>query len=111
MTESSGGFRLVLSHVLLEQIKEHARQAVARGQGPAFAAAIRFIEERLTNDPLGWGDPNYRLRQLDLLVCRAAHPLLHVYYGVDESRRIVYIKEFRVPSEMAPPPSSDPGNP
>jgi hypothetical protein len=62
---------------------------------------LRFIIERLTNDPLGWGDPNYRLHHLGLLRCRGLRSPLSVYYAVDEVRRIVYLTEFR-PSPGSP---------
>jgi hypothetical protein len=72
----------------------YAQQAGARGVLPVFARALREINDKLETDPLGWGDPNYRLRNLGLLMCLGPHPFLFVYYGVDEQRRVVYIKGF-----------------
>jgi hypothetical protein len=63
---------------------------------PQLSAAARIVNQHLKNDPLCWGDPNYRLRNLGLLVCQGIHRPLLVRYAVDEVRKIVYVKEFEL---------------
>jgi hypothetical protein len=60
-----------------------------------YLAALRAIERHLATDPVGWGDPDFVLRQAGLRMCHGTEPPLLVYYAVDELRRIVYVKEFR----------------
>ena len=47
-------------------------------------------------DPLGWGDPEYRLDHLKLTMCRGIAEILLITYGVDLRRRIVHIKQIRL---------------
>ena len=61
-----------------------------------YLAVLRNVWQRLADDPLGWGEPEYRLRVLGLLMRHGAHSFLHVYYGVDRQRRIVYAMDFRL---------------
>lgn len=88
-----GAYRLVYSQVVAQRLKELAEQAVRTGFGQEFVAALKAILRILAENPLEWGDPHYRLRALDLLVCHGIHSFLHVRYAVDEERKIVYIME------------------
>jgi hypothetical protein len=91
----SAGFRLSVSQAVLDQVRDLARRAYQLGVGSEFRKAMEFIADRLARDPLGWGDPNYRLRRLGLLKCRGSRSFLHVHYAVDELRRIVYVTDLR----------------
>jgi hypothetical protein len=88
-------YRIVYSERVRGQVLALAGQAAARGCYPAFLQALQTIVQRLTNDPLSCGDPNYRLHQLGLTKCHAVYSLLHVYYAVDEQRRIVYLTDVQ----------------
>jgi hypothetical protein len=50
----------------LEQLHVQAKQL---GTGQRFLAALREIGERLRTDPLNFGEPQYRLPALRLVVC------------------------------------------
>jgi hypothetical protein len=65
-----------------------------RGRRREFNEAVAFIYEQLRKRPLEWGDPQYHLHAMGLLICRGIHEMLQVYYGVDEASRLVFIKEF-----------------
>jgi hypothetical protein len=52
--------------------------------------------EKLETDPLAWGDPNYRLREMNLVICHRVYSMIDVYYGVHETEPFVFIKEFSV---------------
>jgi hypothetical protein len=79
----------------LDRLKAWANEASELGIREAFIAALKTINERLTTDPLGWGDPYFHLRQLGVLLCHGTHAMIHVYFAVDEAKKIVYVKEFR----------------
>jgi len=70
-------------------------RAAERGVLNDYTAAVKSIERRLATDPLEWGDPQNRLRHLQLLLYHGIQSPLHVYYAVDEARRIVYVQEIK----------------
>jgi hypothetical protein len=92
-----GNFQVAFSQTVRDQVRALTRRANKRGIGAEFRADLEFIIERLMTDPLGWGDPNYRLHNLGLLVCRGLRPLVYVYYAVDDVRRIVHLTRFKRP--------------
>src|SRR5947208_14989712 len=59
-----------------------------------FIEALKMIVEKLAAEPLDWGDPQYRFRSAKLIICHGIHAPLQVFYGVDEARHLVYIKEI-----------------
>jgi hypothetical protein len=65
------------------------------GIGQEYVDALKTISQKLADQPLAWGDPQYRLPALGLLICHRVHSLLHVWYGVDEESRIVYLEEIK----------------
>jgi hypothetical protein len=88
-------YRIVYPEKVRGQILALTERTTAIGSYPQFLQALRAIVQRLTSDPLAWGDPNYRLRNLDLVKCHGIHSILHVYYAVDEQRRIVYLTDVQ----------------
>jgi hypothetical protein len=76
-------------------LRAYGAQAATRGFLDSYVAAVKIIEHRLTMDPLEWGDPQNRLRNLQLLLFHGIQSPLHVYYAVDEARRIVYVQEIK----------------
>lgn len=89
-----GTYRIVYSQLVAARLKAFADRATRAGFGQELATALKTIIQSLTDNPLAWGDPNYRLRVLDLLICHGIHSFLHVRYAVDEERKIVYIMEI-----------------
>jgi hypothetical protein len=95
MAEGSGQpYQLVIPQKDLQLLKIWGRRATALGMAREYTATLRAIHNKLTTKPVSWGDPLYRYEYLDVLVYRAVQDMLFVYYGVDEQRRIVYVKEF-----------------
>jgi hypothetical protein len=78
---------------LLAQLSSQARQT---GTSQQFLAALREIGQRLRNDPLNFGEPQYRLPALRLLVCQAIVRPLVVDFAVHEDRPLVFIRGFRL---------------
>jgi hypothetical protein len=89
-------FRVCSAPGDLERLRAWRDRAAALGIGQQFLDVVRFINERLTADPLGWGDPLYHYHHAGLLVCRGVYQFLHVHYAVDDARRIVYVRSWRV---------------
>ncbi len=90
-------YRLIFSTFSRERIKDLARKAVAAGLASKLAKALLFIQQKLTREPLTWGDPQYRLPSLGWLIFQGYYGgFLRIQYGVDEPNRIVYVKEIRM---------------
>jgi hypothetical protein len=91
---SAASYKLVLSAEQHQQLKTWAERAAVVGKTVEYLAALKTILHQLAMEPLVWGDPWYRLSQLGLQIYHRACAPLHVSYGVDPARRIVYIKRF-----------------
>jgi hypothetical protein len=78
-----------------QALKTLTAQAIEAGLGRQYASALKAIVQHLHEHPLEWGDPNYHLRHMGLLVHHGMVPPLQVFYAVDEPRRLVYIQEIR----------------
>ena len=78
----------------VKQLRTWAERANALGKKAEFLVALKTIYQKLTTEPLTWGDPSYSLPQLGLQVYQRVCSPLHVAYAVDEARRIVYIKKL-----------------
>jgi hypothetical protein len=69
------------------------QDASGLGIRPQYEGALRALTQNLANRPLEWGDPQYRLRHMKLLVLHRLEPLFQAHYAVDEERRIVYLMQ------------------
>ena len=92
MTPERSPYRVVCSERLRQQLRKWGEQALRTGIGQEYTDALKSIWERLSNDPLAWGDPLFNLHHLDLLVLRGLHPLFHVQYAVHQVGRIVFVQ-------------------
>jgi hypothetical protein len=96
MTGSKGGpFQVVYSRAILQRLRELGHRASGVGLGGEYADSVRAMHARLTADPLGWGDPQYRLPVLGVLMCHRMHWFLQISYGIDEVNRLVFLKEIK----------------
>jgi hypothetical protein len=71
-------------------------QAAQGGTASEFLAALRQIIERLRTDPVTFGEPQYRLPALQLLVRQGVVSPLIVEYAVHDEQPIVFIRGFKV---------------
>src|SRR4051794_37309692 len=82
-------YRLVYSEVVKRCLRELSDAAFARGDGPAFTAALKEFDRLLRIYPQ-FGDPQIDLEigggQIRLGIIRP----LSMRYGVNEERRIVF---------------------
>jgi hypothetical protein len=92
---AAGPYRVVCPRSLLDQLRDLAQRAVGIGIGDTIADEVRRIYRGLEEDPLSWGDPQFRLHNLDLLIFHRYCPTFYVRYGVDEENRVVYVTELR----------------
>jgi hypothetical protein len=90
----AGFFRLSWSRSVLLRTTILGQLAMRRGVIDQFLADMETTQERLTLNPIGWGDPLYHYHHLDLTVYRFVLSLVRVLYAVDPVRRVVYIKEI-----------------
>jgi hypothetical protein len=91
----AGAYRVTYPESVRAALRILGRKALEVGRADELADALREIDGRLRTEPVGFGEPSYRLRHLGLLKCLGSRPPLYVYYAVDEVRRIVYVMEFR----------------
>jgi hypothetical protein len=75
----------------MERLADRARE---RDLTELLLTNARVMRDRLTHDPLDWGDPVYDYHHLEFVVYRAVMDLIQVYHAVDLTRRIVYVKEI-----------------
>ncbi len=88
-SETPASYQLAISEAVRQHLIELAKEAAARGDGPAFDAAWKQFLIRLAVYPQ-FGDP-----QIDLIVGGGQVRVgiirpLSMRYGVNEERRIVF---------------------
>jgi hypothetical protein len=88
-------YNVSMSQATKAALKHLHLQAMRAGTGQRVVAAYREIIERLHKDPLNFGEPQYRLPALRLLVCQAIVRPLVVDFAVHEERPLVFIRGFR----------------
>jgi hypothetical protein len=64
--------------------------------GRGFLTALRQIVQRLRTDPLTFGEPQYGLPALHLVVRHAIVAPLVVDYAVHTERPLVFIRGFKL---------------
>src|SRR5947208_3198537 len=97
MTESAHpGYHVVPCGSAKADIGEIMVRAIALGRRAEVVEAIEKAPERMSANPLGWGDPECRLHEMALLKCHGTSPPLIVLYAVDEVRHLVYVHRVLV---------------
>jgi hypothetical protein len=87
-------YRIVASEVIRQQMRQLTATATLEGREQQLNAALVQLVQRLTNDPLEFGEPRYHLREMDLHLRRGAIAPLLVNYGVNVEHRFVVIQGF-----------------
>ena len=93
-TGAGDRFRIDQSQAVLDGLKALLALARMLGRLGDVTADLRQIKEQLETDPLAWGDPSRRYRQLGLVECRGMGQHLLVHYAVSEEHRLVYVRGF-----------------
>ena len=81
------------TRAVLHDLHAHAIQD---GTAAGFLKAVRRAIGLLHTDPLTFGEPQYRLPALRLMVRQAVVAQLVVDYAVHEDRPLVFIRGFKV---------------
>jgi hypothetical protein len=90
-----GPFRIDASGRVIDQVRVLTFRAVRKGLVGELSAALTTMAARVTDAPTSWGDPVSRLRRLDLILYRRVQGPVIIYYAVDETNRISYIRNVR----------------
>jgi hypothetical protein len=77
-----------------QQIRDLAERAKARRIGHAYVDALKRMIDQLTNNPLDWGDPEYRTQTPGGVVCHGIAWPLCVHFVVFEFRQLVIITDI-----------------
>ncbi len=95
MTPGPGNsYRVIPSAALLAQLRTMADRAVDGGLDEQFSDCLRRIQDMLSREPLSWGEIRFHLRHLGLAMCHGATSMLYVRFGVDEGRKLVFIRDI-----------------
>jgi hypothetical protein len=84
-------YRLVYPEAVRERIRDLGKRAKQLGLAPQFAAALRAIEGRLQSDPVEFGEPLRDFPETGLQERMGGLQHVYVRYGVDTSKRLVYV--------------------
>jgi hypothetical protein len=97
MSPTSGGsYKLSIPERERDRLSKWVQRAKELGLRKRLLDALESIQENLRNRPLRWGDPQYHLKAMGLMMFRGLADFVQVNYGVDRVRRIVYISEFKL---------------
>ena len=90
-------FKVIWSGTAIRQVGKLAgiTKAEGRHQSLRFAHVLRSIERALTWIPLEYGEPVKELTSVNLQTCVCFAEEVVVNYGVNHSRKIVFVRDFR----------------
>src|SRR5438876_1025543 len=90
------GYQVVYLNPAMQAIKRIFHQSIEKGLENKVTASAQFIEEQLRLNPRDFGDPNGTLPKMKLdLYSRAVSPLM-VYFGVHQTKPIVFVQRIGV---------------
>lgn len=91
-------FTLSMSEAVKDHVRVLFQAASHRGIGEEFAAAYPRILERLQTAPRSFGEPEYTLYSMRLVVYKGALAPLVVSYAVHEDQPLVFVRGFSLMS-------------
>jgi hypothetical protein len=103
-TDPPAHYQVVYSAFVENRLEELSDEAVARGDGAAFAAALAEFRRRLALYPQ-FGDPQIDLTAVTGLIYQGIIRPLSMRYGVLEERRLVFAGSPPVLLPLARPDS------
>jgi len=87
-------FQLVTPGTVLEALKQLLTKAAELGRDEEVIEAVNRIRQRLMHDPLGFGEPLYRLPNMKLEVRLGIVPPLAVQYAVHQEKPFIILKSI-----------------
>jgi hypothetical protein len=96
-TEGPQAYRVIWTESARKDASQLADAAIAEGGNAAadLLFSLRKIIEALSWIPVEWGEPYQELFAMKVKVCIGFRENLSVRYGVDEERRLVYVRQIR----------------
>lgn len=89
-------FVVTTSEAVGAQFAALRQEAADLGMEQKFLEAGRQVYARLQHDPRSFGEPQYRLGGLHLMIYKAAVAPLVVSYAVHNERSLVFIRWFKL---------------
>jgi hypothetical protein len=96
MSPSPDRFRVAISAAQQELLIREDAWATLNGLREEFRAALRELNFRLTCEANEWGESREHLPKLNIQMRCGTSRMITVLFGVDESRKLVFVKEFRI---------------
>src|ERR1700722_12513836 len=90
----ASGYRGVYPEVVRQSLLQMHASLVDSIARQRLRSAYRLIHARLCVDPLGFGEPKYRLEHLRLAVRSGSIDPLVVGYAVHDEQRLVFVRGF-----------------
>jgi hypothetical protein len=94
MSFGSGPYKVDRVPKVDEQLEQLAETATALDIRRIFFSSLGAMMDRLESDPQGFGDPLYRAKHKDGIVCHAMQSPLMVHYAVFEKEKTVIILDI-----------------
>jgi hypothetical protein len=100
MTSAGNGrlrrYTVAASKHVGQMIEQLYVQAFSVDRGEEFLNLLRYVQQRLENDPMGFGEELYDLSAMHLRVRLAIKAPLVVGYAVHDEQPLVFIRVFKL---------------
>ena|ERR1022692_5212045 len=98
-------FRAIYSEVWRQRVERLLGEAKSVGLAREIKDALSLLHEIIERDPVGFGEPLYRLKHVGLTVNLVVRRYMAVMYSVDEDRKLVYVMRISFSGEHSYPPA------
>src|SRR5262245_55247715 len=92
-------YQLVFLANVLQRLRAMGDRVATRQLRQQLGAILRTVQDRLTHDPVNWGDPVRHLPHSGTLLLSRVYGTLHFTYAVDETNRLVIVNRVRTLSK------------
>ena len=97
-------FRAVYSGNLRQRVERLLIEAKSAGFARPIKEAFLQLHEIMERDPIGFGEPLYRLKQTYLTVYVVVRRFVAVNYAVDDDQKLAYVMRFSLSGKHPYPP-------
>jgi hypothetical protein len=97
-------FRVIYSGTWRQRVERLLIAAKSAGFVREIKNGFAELHHIMERDPIGFGEPLYRLKHVGLTVYVVARRYVAVNYAVDEDRKIVYVMMFALNGKHPYPP-------